>query len=210
MNVSVVTPWRDHLELAPAYWEAVEAGWPFETIIVDNGSEPPLEFATSRFPDNRGFCAACNHGLELAAGDAVLFLNNDVTMIRETWLDEIRAQLAPGRIVGNIRDDAHTAVNGDIIPYVDGWCLAAMTDDIRRIGGWDETLREPAYYSDNILCVNARRAGMELVHVDVGLRHLGNQTSCATPDLEMMAHRAIIANRMTYDQAVRADRSVAA
>lgn len=62
------------------------------------------------------------------------------------------------------------------MPYIDGWCLAGRRDDLVELGGF-APLEEPAYYSDNLLCLEARAAGMTLRDVRVGLRHLKNVTS---------------------------------
>jgi len=72
----------------------------FELIVVDNGStddtnaylqtmalkHPNFKFAS--FPENQGFAAACNTGLEQATGDFVIFLNND-TLVTENWADQL-------------------------------------------------------------------------------------------------------------------------
>lgn len=208
-TVTVVTPWKDHGELADAYLTAIAAGKPEGLVIVDNGSAEPLEFATVRFEENRGFQAACNYGLQVATSDAVLFLNNDVEMTDVGWLDAIRAELEPGVLVGaNIRTDPHTVVDGLAMPYIDGWCVAGMRDDLSAIGGWDESLMEPAYYGDNLLSLRARQRGMRLVEANVGLRHLGNVTSNDCDPRWVDAVTA--ANRRVYEAAVREALKVAA
>jgi len=68
-------------------------------------------------------------------------------------------------------------VDGQTMPYLDGWCLAGMTEDLREIGGWDESFDEPSYFGDNDLCLRARAAGMGLREAKVGLRHKLNQTA---------------------------------
>jgi len=176
-TITVVTPWRDHLELRPAYEAALASADPEEVLIVDDGSEPALDFADLR-TESVGFSGACSAGLEAASREAVLFLNNDVELVRPGWLDPIRAELRYGSLVGAwIRRDPHTVVDGKVIPYLDGWCVAGMREDLLALGGWDCTLDEPSYYGDNILSLRARAAGMKLVEVWVGLHHIGNVTS---------------------------------
>ncbi len=62
----------------------------FETFVVDNGStDKSPEMVAERFPnvhlirneENRGFAAANNQGLEIAAGEFVLFLNSDTELL---------------------------------------------------------------------------------------------------------------------------------
>lgn len=178
-TISVVTPWMNHLELAEDYWKALEGevGPGDEVLVVDNASDPPLAFASIRSEVNLGFSGGCNLGLRAAQGDAVLFLNNDIALGKAGWLQVIREALEPGVLVGEIRDGPHTAVNGKRYPYLDGWCLAGMKEELLELGGWDETLQEPSYYSDNVLCLEARAAGFTLKEVRVALRHKENATA---------------------------------
>ena len=200
-TITIVTPWLNHLEFCDGYWDAIEAGAPDEVIIVDNGSDPPLDFAAIRFEENRGFCAACNAGLHAATSDAVLFLNDDVELQTPGWLTKIRDRLEPKTLVGQQRTEQHAVVDGHLHAYIDGWCVAALTGDLVELGGWDETLDEPAYYSDNLLTLRALQAGWQLAHIGhLGLRHLGNGTS--RDDGRRMRHAAAN-NRQVWEQAVR-------
>lgn len=178
-TISVVTPWLNHLELAEDYWQALdpELGLGDEVLVVDNASVPPLTFASIRSETNLGFAGGCNLGLRAAQGDAVLFLNNDIALGKAGWLQAIREAVEPGVLVGELRDGPHTAVNGKRYPYLDGWCLAGMKEDLLELGGWDESLQEPSYYSDNVLCLEARAAGFSLREVRVALRHKENATA---------------------------------
>ena len=200
-TITIVTPWRDHLELAPDYWDTVG---PLEAdvLIVDDGSVPPLQFGNVRFDECRGFSRACNAGLESADTEAVLFLNNDVAGGHPGWLDRILSQLEPGALVGaRLRHDPHADVDGQSLPYLDGWCLAGMRDDLLELGGFDETLAEPAYYSDNLLCLEARAAGFVLREVLTGLRHKCGATTLPhrNPDVQ----RATNLNRARYVERAR-------
>jgi len=206
-SITIVTPWLGAQELLPGYWGAVgtELGDDDRVTIVDNGSlawfksiaAPVVGFIT--FNRNAGFNHANNAGLADAETDAVLFLNNDIRATAPGWLQPIRDALEPGVLVGaHLRDDRHTAVDGRVIPYLDGWCLAGRRDDLIRIGGWNEDFEEPAYYGDNELCVRAHEAGMELVEVPTTLRHIGNYTS-KRMDITGVSMR----NRARYEKAVR-------
>lgn len=196
-SIAIVTPWWDAHELLPTYTETLQAG-PVRrgdlVLVVDNGSVPPLEqtLAESTTPihlimreqRNRGFSRACNRGYRATTGnDAVLFLNNDVRALADGWLDAIRAELAPGRIVGaELRADPHTVVDGRHLPYLDGWCLAALRETWDRLAvsdgaPWDEEYEEPAYWGDNDLSARARAAGLALAAVPVALEHRSNYSS---------------------------------
>ena len=172
MTVGIVTPWFNHVELWPDYRAVINAAQADEVWIIDNGSRPPLDFATLTLPENKGFCGGCNAGLHAATTEVVVFLNNDVALTSNEWLDELIDPLDYGVLTGaRIRRDQHTMVDGKVIPYLDGWCLAGYREELLEIGGWDETLVEPAYYSDNLLCLEARPHGLRLVEANVGLTH---------------------------------------
>lgn len=193
-SVTVVTAWVNHRELERDYWAAIRTE-NVQVIVVDNGSDPPLPNAW-RLNDNRGFHHACNQGLLLARTDAVLFLNNDIAPIAPGWLEPLRAELQPGVLVGaQLRYDDHGSINGEPLPYLDGWCLASMRQDLIDLGGWDEGYLEPAYYGDNDLSLRARAAGMTLREARVGLHHKNG----ATHDPAQDDHRA----RVTLENRAR-------
>ena len=177
-------------------------------IVVDDASEPALRFASLSLKSRQGFQRACNRGLRAAKSDAVLFLNNDVTMTDAGWLDAIRRELRPSVLVGaQLREaEGHAEVDGRAEPYLDGWCVAGMRADLKRIGGWDESLVEPAYFGDNLLSLRARMAGMALVEARVGLRHLRGVT---TAELTVRLRHAYDLNLATYQRSVRESRALA-
>ena len=176
VSVTVVTPWLNHRELERDYWQAMFSA-DARVIVIDNGSDPPLPNAV-RLGANLGFHRANNIGLELARTDAVLFLNNDVVMTDKGWLDAIREELKPGVLVGSqIKRSVHGDVDKIALPYLDGWCLAGMREDLVDLDGWDESFDEPSYFGDNDLCFRARLEGMTLRQARVGLTHLANRTA---------------------------------
>lgn len=195
MTVAVVTPWLNHIELEGDYMEAMADRPPDELLIVDNGSEPPLRFSEIRLDENVGYTRACNIGLEAATTDVVVFLNNDVAIASDGWLNHLVGFVEPQILVGPLRFDVHGNVGGTQVPYIDGWCLAGMRDDLLELGGFDETFVEPAYYSDNDLCLRARAAGMRLRGVRPGLYHKGSATAGKTSPA---VSAASLANRETY------------
>jgi glycosyltransferase involved in cell wall biosynthesis len=210
-SITVVTAWQNHMELARDYWNALRHE-DCEVLIIDNGSDPPLPNAY-RLNYNSGFCYANNVGLQLARTDAVLFANNDIVAVQEGWLEPIRAALEPGVLVGPVlRYDPHGAVDGMPMPYVDGWCLAGMREDLLDLGGFDEEYQEPAYFSDNDLCFRARTSPVladrrrspdtpALREVRTGIRHLASVTSGGEHGPGVM--EAAQANKRRFDRIVR-------
>lgn len=202
MSIAIVTPWRDHLELAPDYFAAVDAAAPDQLIVVDDGSDPPLKFAALRLDASGGFCTASNVGLHACLTDQVLFLNNDVRALRENWLDDFRAAIEPGVIVGPLQEPAHCKVDDVAYPYVDGWALGMVTDDALRLCGWDERYDHagPAYFSDTALSFHARWHGFRLRELRPGLAHKRGQTGGSGPAFE----HALRVNGLMFAEAVRA------
>lgn len=201
MSIAVVTPWLSHPELYEDYADAIERGpAPDELIIVDNGSPEPLAFATLRLEENLGFSGGSNAGLETATSEIICFLNNDVIALRDHWLRDLAAAIETGVLVGpQLRIDEHADVDGEKFPYLDGWCIAGLRRELEDLGGFDATLEEPSYYSDNLLCLEARAAGFTLREVSIGLVHKGGRTTNANGYLLP----STIHNRAVYERRVR-------
>jgi hypothetical protein len=79
-----------------------------ELIVVDNGStDGSADWVARHVPgvrlirnhENRGFAAACNQGADLAAGDVLVFLNQD-TRVEPGWLAALVEPLYGGDEVG--------------------------------------------------------------------------------------------------------------
>ena len=207
MTIAVITPWLDHLELVDDYLEAIVAGNPDQLVVVDNGSTPPIDFAAVRIERNNGFSKACNVGLRHATTDKVLFLNNDIAMVRPDWLTRISEAIESGYLVGaNLRFDNHTRVTGvpQRLPYLDGWCLGGMRQELLGLKGFDEEYLEPAYYSDNDLCLRARAIGMRLREMRGGLAHKVAQTSGWSAGANPKTQAVVVANYQRYCDKARA------
>jgi GT2 family glycosyltransferase len=198
VNLTIVTPWLAHPELADDYVDAVvpELQPGDHVLIIDNGDAPDLPFKTLTPTRNLGFAKASNLGLHHATTDAILFLNNDIRLGARGWLNQLRDTLEPGVLAGPVRYDPHSNVDGTACPYVDGWCLAGTRADLAALGGFDERLTEPAYYSDNLLCLEARARGMTLRDVRVRLHHKESRTS--RPATNPQVQQASARNRALY------------
>jgi len=216
VSVSICTPWTDHLELADDYFDAIRmAGCDVEVVIADNASDPELnvelpaevyvkpgefDVLVVRSRNNLGFSGGSNLALRHATGDFVLFLNNDIIAHKEGWLRDLVQAAEPGVLVGaSIVNPEHAQVDGVSLPYLDGWCIGGMREDLLELGGGDESLQEPSYYSDNLLCLEARAAGFLLREVHTGLIHKRGQTSQANGF--MLPSTAY--NRVIYEKRAR-------
>lgn len=95
------------------------AGFRYEVVLVDNGSEPELFLKLAplaagarivRLGVNRYFGEGNNIGFEAARGRYVVFLNNDVT-VTPNWLEPLLGRLAQDASIGGI---------GPMMVYPDG------------------------------------------------------------------------------------------
>lgn len=108
--VSIVIPFRDRLDLLRTCVESIElrtAHRDFEIVLVDNESRDPETLAYLRASPHRvircetpggfNFSRLVNAGVEAAAHDLVLLLNNDTEVIDPGWLGEMVAHgVRPG------------------------------------------------------------------------------------------------------------------
>lgn len=207
---SIVIPTRNGLELLAPCVDAIRTytGTPYEIIIVDNGStDGTLDYCVQEklafvsFPDNAGFPAACNAGLKMAMGDALLLLNNDV-VVTHRWLDNMLDCLDSSPDIG-AAGPCSNYVSGrqqDYAPYASmeefhswslernhpdssrrsslerlvGFCLVFKREVMERIGLLDERF-SPGHYEDDDYCYRIRLAGFRLMMVgDAFVHHHGS------------------------------------
>ena len=90
--------------------------------MVDNGStddtpqllaERPVTVITN--PDNLGFAAACNQGIDAARGEFVCVLNND-TEVTPGWLEALLAVLDMGDSVGLVGPRSNSISGPQVVP----------------------------------------------------------------------------------------------
>ena len=137
-----------------------------EVVIVDDGSQPPLQEATVRLETNGGPSAARNAGIHVVNTEFVAFVDADVDVgPNADWLrsllphfdDPNVAAVAPRvrcsstcDVIGR-HESARGALDlgalpasvtpGTRVSYVPSAALVCRTADIKAIGGFDEELR---------------------------------------------------------------------
>lgn len=174
---------------------------PLEVIIVDNASTDDtiarIESSTSnlaneielkviRNPLNTGFAHAVNQGLNVARGDILLVLNQNMQLMSD-WVVpvlNILEQDRAGKIgiigcklldqqgevshLGGIvleplgeANHYHSLRDGENIAFVSGCTLIITRGCFADLGGFDERFF-PAYYEDVDYCLRARQKGWRL------------------------------------------------
>lgn len=126
-TVAIIIPTRDHPELLSRIVASIRAksvafAARLQIVIVDNGSVAPeakaVHAALARdadvllieYPGPFNFSAMCNEAAAAARGDVLVFLNDDMEVLSDDWLE---------RLVAHARDGATGAV-GARLTYPDG------------------------------------------------------------------------------------------
>jgi GT2 family glycosyltransferase len=183
VNVTVVVPVFNRWPLTAVCLAALES-CDAEVVVVDNGStdDTSKQDVAIRNDANLGFAKACNQGARAAAGDVIVFLNND-TIPQTGWLEPLVAALAKPHVAAvqpklvypdgnmqcagvgvdfrkpfgseawNIHDDGPAGARDALT----GACLAVDADAFWQAGGFDEGFRNG--YEDVDLCLSLRELG---------------------------------------------------
>jgi GT2 family glycosyltransferase len=172
--LSVVVVTYANLELSKQCVESLFANTTqprFEVIVVDNASHDGTpEYLRSRAAtndrlrvvlndDNRGFAAAMNQGLELARGDVLVIMNNDI-VVPSSWQTPMLRQLEHSD-VGLVVASTNTSGNESRIPvtYHDVEEMEAFAAQRRR----DHDGRSFDIRVATMFCVAMRREVYEAV-----------------------------------------------
>lgn len=188
----------------------------FELILVDNGSGAEVAAYVAelrnqhgnvryvRNEQNQGYAFGCNQGLELARGEYVVLLNNDV-IVTAGWLSKQLALLTLDPAVGMVgpRTNYTAGVQMvDGVPYTDlagmhafadrwfvenagqfsmaaritGLCMVLRREVIEMVGGLD-TAFGIGNFEDDDFCLRVLRAGYRIaIAHDVFIHHYGSAT----------------------------------
>lgn len=173
MNISVILPVLNEARSIAATLAALAPLQPFETIVVDGGSQDRTcdiarEFAVRIVDAERGRARQMNRGAQAARGDVLLFLHAD-TCLPATAFADIAAALSDARYLGGrfdvALDGSHwlLPVIGRLISYrsrvskvgTGDQALFVRRDVFQRIGGFEDI----PLMEDIALCRTLKRLG---------------------------------------------------
>lgn len=221
-HIAIVMPVSNHWEVTEqALHDILEHTTEYEdyeVIVVDGAStdETSTRLWTEERRDrriravylreNKGFATSVNEGMRMALqhqAEYIVLLNNDIRIWQDGWLEALMAPFLSGRklVVGPDLIDYNeaTRVDGEIVPYIGGWCMAFPSELFTETGGMDENL-DPAFYEDGLFCAKAEEAGYRLVSVDVPVEHLYGKTALDGRFNIAEIHEV---NRPYFDNAIR-------
>jgi glycosyltransferase involved in cell wall biosynthesis len=208
MTISIITPvwnrsdltarwlsqnWRQYAAVILANHENAE--W----IIIDNGSTDDTQDILTHWKtmfgkhlkiitlkENTGFGPANNRGAEIATGDALAFISNDVQVTGDYITPiEVAYRYAQGKVLfGPEIWENNTGWNTfnpvGTIPYVAGWCVVVEASLWGVMCKWDERY-VPCDYEDIDLSHQTTRAGGVLTKLSLPLHHDSGKSAEALP-----------------------------
>jgi GT2 family glycosyltransferase len=217
--VSVVTTGWNHSYLLKNFINSLEAVTPpewaaqTELVVVNNASvddTAPFLDEWRQTPTgmgfkhvihtdtNLGYAGGNNLGVRAARGEYLFLVNNDVLFDSNPIEHCLRVyQENPRAILGRKlirRRGPWNSLNGQVVCYLEGWCLFASASICRELGFWrestftgvfDETF-SPAFFEDIDLSLRASLKQIALRQVAIPVRHLGSRTTKMTPSFPYM------------------------
>lgn len=181
----------------------------YELIIIDNNSVDDTKDWLLKQDDirvilnkeNLGFPRGCNQGIELAKGDNILLLNNDV-IVTENWLSNLVNSLYSDKRIGAVGPVTNSAAYYTAIPVeysnlnemhnfaqdfnksnfekweerlkLIGYCMLIKREVVDKIGLLDERFT-PGNFEDDDYSVRIRQAGYKLLLCkDTFIHHYGS------------------------------------
>ena len=208
MKLSIITLTYNHLQYTKKFIESLyKYTSDFELIIVDNGStDKTVEYLKSLNYDNikiifntenLGFSKGNNQGIEIAQGEYIGFLNNDI-LLYPNWFEECEKvfQKENAAFVSPRHINPHYDVTDENsyikyfrknfkykTPYQKSFdecvfsCVITKRDVVNKIGVFDENYIQ-AFFEDNDYKYRAIEAGYGIYVVNTAYRQHKRQKKC--------------------------------
>ena len=175
----------------------LNGGGDFNLILTANGNPEAAEHfnAIARThknvrvvvnTENEGFMEPNKKALAMTDTELFCMVNDDC-ILPLSWLGKIKRQFAvhpKAAVVGpvgcRLRDNFVGGLEGSIIEYVEGVCLAIRTDLAKVHGLFDPNLKW-AYGEDADLCIRMRSLGYTIHLAGFPIHHKPGSTSCQVP-----------------------------
>lgn len=205
MKLSIITLTYNKLEYTKKFIESLyKYTKDFELIIVDNGSTDGTVEYLKTIPDiklienkeNQGFSKGNNQGIEIAEGEFIGFLNNDI-LLYPNWFEEVervfQSENAAFVSPKHVNPSYDNTNEKDYINYFKKQsfskkyektfdeavfsCVITKREVIDKIGTFDENY-SPAFFEDNDFKIRAIQEGYGVFVVNsVCFFHFGSVTS---------------------------------
>ena len=164
--------------------------YPYELILVDDGSSDAsmhyFKMVTQkafRLSKRSGCARARNVGLEAAAGDPLVIIDNDI-LVPPQWLTILVEECQKARVgvVSAIPSDQIERLDGKRsgdglieYPHVSGFCTAITRQCLNAVGYFDESLINNG--EDTDFCYRARERGFRIANTPrLIVQHKGGAT----------------------------------
>lgn len=192
-KVSIITPVWNRADLTDRWlfqnWQMYSEHSNIEWIVIDNGSTDRTHRVLTSWKaamkdalriysldENIGFGPANNRGAEIASGDILAFISNDVQVTGDYITPiEVAYRYDHGKVLfGPEIWDGDTGWNtfnpGGTIPYVAGWCVVVEAALWGKMCQWDERF-VPCDYEDIDLSYQVTQNGGKLTKLSLPLKH---------------------------------------
>lgn len=208
-KISIIIPVLNNWEFTKRCLKSIfeKTDYPdYEVLVIDNGCQDftprglkalcckykNLKVITNK--ENLGFSTANNQGAEIAAGEYLLFLNNDTQVYESDWLKVMSETLSSCPKIGAcgqmgvlyLSDMDGQWIQGIHIPnltipcaWLSGYCLLIKKDAFKKAGGWRGDLYGLGGKGEDVhLGYALREAGFISVTTSkwVGLSHFVKRT----------------------------------
>jgi len=166
-----------------------------EVMVINNGSTDGTSeylrelseknsIGVVELDTNNWIGPAYNVGLQLAHAPYFVTLNNDIEILDMDWLAKLRKPFLddPDMALVGIADTCGELTaeglgfQGSNLDYIEGSCMMARTNLLRRYGFFDPIFRL-GYCEDTDLSLRFRKRGYHIAQVDVKLSHVRGATS---------------------------------
>jgi GT2 family glycosyltransferase len=175
-----------------------------EIIVVDNASTDNTQeelrkltqsnFRYIRSEVNGGFAFACNLAYAASTGTNVLFLNNDIRVKNDSWLNTLTSAIEDNYLVGptggfvdpknGFKFCYETNDPNKLINYMSGWALASNRETWMKLNtSSDDNIIKPfseeyfLYFEDTDLGFRSQKIGIKFKLVDIPVVHFGKVSS---------------------------------